>query len=133
MSAIYDSFREQLIEWLLLGGLPASPVIHVLGVDSTYVFDTTHVDAADLGASVVLPAEPLVNFTYVGGVLRADNLLLEGLTPGPIIDALVVLFTWAGGEALVCYIDSATDASLPMEITTGKLNIIWGASGICKI
>lgn len=133
MSGIYDTFREQLIDWMLNGGAPADAVPYVMGVDDSYTFDTAHANLSDLGASDVIDAAELTGFTYTNGVLRADNLLIEGITPGPIVDAFVVFFSWTGGDHLVCYVDSATDASLPVEIVTGKLNILWAAGGICKI
>jgi hypothetical protein len=111
-------------------------VAKVVGVDASYVYDASHNDIADLGASPVSDYATLVGFTYVDGVLNANDVDLLGLTPPDVFDAAVVLFEWtlpSAGSLLICYIDQSSDGSVPQVINSTSGQIIWDALGICVL
>ena len=136
MSSIYASAREIFLTWLLTGtGAPVGAAdVCVIGVKSSYVFDTAHETLADVpGTDIVIAEVVLSSVTLTGGVTDAADLALTGLTPGPTLDALIVYAKWAATEQLLCYIDAATDSSLPLTLSTSKMNISWPIAGIFKI
>lgn len=136
MSAVYPKCLETLVGWALLGGGPTNAVAKVVGVDAVYNFDSTHNDIADLGANTVSNYANLVGFSYVNGVLDANDVDLLGLTPPDVFDAAVVLLEWtlpAAGSLLICYIDQSIDGSVPQVINSTSGQIIWNVLGICVL
>lgn len=136
MSAIYPLARENLLDWALNNSGPASVgLLYMIGVTSGYAFNAAHADLADVpGGDICIAEVELANSTIAAGVIDGDDIALTGLTPGPTLDALIIYARWPTGESqLIFYIDSDSDASLPLELTTSKLTINWPLAGIGKI
>lgn len=135
MSAVYPKFREQLISWALNQNAPAGLAFYAIGVDTDYVYNAAHVNLSSVASAAIVAGElALTGVTYVNGILDANDVEWTGLTPGDTLDGFIIYAKSGGGDSwLVCYIDGASDASIPQVIpgTTGKLK--FNASGICKI
>lgn len=133
MSAVYPTFRGTIFGWALSGGMLIDPELKVCGVSSGYVYSEAHTQLSDLGANILFTSGALTGTVSADGVLDAVDIEVTGVTPGPELDALVVYLEHAGGSALVCFIDSSTDASLPITLVNTTFGIRWNELGICKI
>lgn len=135
MSAVYPKIREQLISWAMNQNAPAGLTFYAIGLDTDYTYSAAHVNLASVPVGSRITSEKLLTgVTYVNGILNADDVTWTDMTPGDVLDAFVIYLKSGGGDSfLVCYIDGSTDGSIPQNIesTTGQL--IFNASGICKI
>jgi hypothetical protein len=135
MSAVYPNFREQLIDWAINQSAPAGLAFYVIGVDSSYVYSAAHVDLVDvIGGSIQASEQPILNVTYVDGIINGDDVEFSGLTLAEEITALIVyLKDGIGDSYLAAYIDESTNASLPATIGTSTGLLSWNASGIFRV
>lgn len=115
-----DTVTERTLRMLIVGD-----------VDRTGAASSTKLSG--LGANILFTSGALTGTVSADGVLDAVDIEVTGVTPGPELDALVVYLEHAGGSALVCYIDSSTDASLPITLVNTTFGIRWNELGICKI
>lgn len=135
MAAVYPKIREQLISWALNQNAPAGLAFYVLGVDTDYTYNAAHVNLSSVAVGARITSEKLLtNVTYVNGVLDADDQRWTDLTPGDTLRGFVVYLKSGGGDTwLVCYLDTSIDGSIPQTIESTIGDIIFNASGICKI
>lgn len=133
MSAVYPTFKGTLLTWLFGGGWPTDAELKVAGVSGSYVYNATHSVVSDFSAAQLFGDVLLTGTVSSDGTIDADDVEVTGVTPGPTLDALIVYAEWTGGTALVCYIDSSSDASLPIELTNTEFGIRFNALGICRI
>lgn len=134
MSAVYPTFREQLLSWALNANPPAGLLFYVIGVDSGYTYNAAHNDLADVpGASITIPEVALASVTITGGVVDADNVSLSGLDTADSLDALIIYMKdGAAASYLAAYIDESADGSIPQTIDSTLGLISWNASGIFR-
>ena len=133
MSGVYPTIRGTLLGWALSGSAPVDAVLKVCGVGTGYTYNAAHNDLTDLGANILFTSAELTGTVSSDGILDAVDEEITGVTPGPTLQGLVVFLEYTGGSALVCFIDSSTDASLPIVLVNTTFGIRWNELGICKI
>lgn len=135
MAAVYPKIREQLISWALNQNAPAGLAFYVMGVDADYTYNAAHVNLTSVPAGARITSEKLLTgVTYVNGILDADDQRWIDMTPGDVIRGFVIYLKSGGGDTwLVCYLDTSIDGSIPQTVDSTIGDIIFNASGICKI
>ena len=133
-SAVYPGIRQQLVAWALGANAPAGLAFHVIGVDTDYVYNSSHVNLVSVApGDIVLPEKALTGVTYAGGILDAADPTWTGLTPGATVKALIVYLKSGANTWLVAYLDDTIDSSLPLVIASSSVTLTFNAAGICKL
>lgn len=115
-------------------GMPGGATLWVVGVNDSYVYSEGHAQLGDIGdESIVVQPSELSGASLAGTLVSADDIEINEVEAGGICHAVIVYFQWADQTALLCYLDSTQDNSLPQTLVTGKFKIEWSDSGICRI
>lgn len=133
MSQIYSLGRQTLIGWGIDNLTPAGLALQVCAVNSGYQFLESHSVFADLGSTITAAPAAIPDWDYLNGVLVGDNVYFSGVTPGAVLSALIVFFTWPGNSLLLGYINESIDGSLPAVSLTSVSEVNWNPSGIIKL
>lgn len=134
-NAFYPTFLEAILATALTGTTVKAMAVNSVGGATQYTYSAAHNFVSDVASGAILARSgALASKTFVGGVLRADNLApaFAALAGDPF--ELVILYIDTGSDAtsrlLACY-DTAT--GLPLTPDGTDVNINWGPSGIFGI
>lgn len=107
--------------------------LKVVLVDTAlYAVDlATHSTLADIAAGARLGEATLVNPTFNGGVLDADDVTISGMV-SPASGEALVIYDDTVSDRLLLYIDSAS-SGLPTPAGISSAAITWHASGIATL
>ncbi len=100
----------------------------------TYTYDAAHNAYDDLSGVVGSESGAFASKTTTAGVFDAADISFTAVT-GATAEA-VVIFKDTGTpstDLLIAYIDSTSNASLPVTPNGGDINVAWNASGIFAI
>lgn len=134
MSALYPGFLQSILEAFFLGNQPTDEItIMVQPMKADYVFASTHLRLSDLGGHIMGTPVALTGITLDDGIFDADNVALEGLGIGDVVEAVVLYAKWLTGDRLMIYIDSGSTDSLPLTLRSGAALVEWNPQGVFKI
>lgn len=134
-NAIYPLAKQRLLEWAFNGNGPGGAAsLCVIGVKSGYVYSASHSTLADVsGSEIIVPESPLGNPTFTLGVIDADDEDLSGMTTGQTLDAFIVYMKWASATLLLCYMDTASNGSIPTTINASTGLLQFPVEGIMSL
>lgn len=124
-------------EKLLARQIPEAALPYAVGVNEDYVFDETHNTLTPMDPYILLPKQELINPTYTGGLLEAENTIWIEAAKGVIdrsliLTGVIILFSDGTTDWLMALIDSAT-IGLPQTLTGVDVTAHWDARGILLI
>jgi hypothetical protein len=124
-------------EQLLARTIPQEAGVYIVGVNDDYEFDEGQVDFSLITPNIILPEIQLVNVTFTGGVLDADD--TQWLAAGAgIIDrsltliGVVVYFQLDDAGTLLAFLDTAV-VGLPQTLTGVNVTARMPANGLLKL
>ena len=133
-NAIYDKFKEALLDALANTDLKDGDVRAILIDAADYTFSQAHQFLSDVGAPArVATSGAMTTKTVTSGVFDADDVTWTAVT-GDQSEA-IILYTHTGVEGtsrLVAYLDTGI-TGLPVTPSGGNITVVWNASGIFKI
>ena len=115
----------------------SSDDIRVVLVDTgAYTYAGTHEFLSDIGASarIATSAADATSKTFADGVFDCDDTVIAGVS-GATVEA-IVLYQHTGSDStarLIAYIDTTSNASLPLTPNGGSVTITYDAGGVFSI
>ncbi len=133
MSGFYLVGKEDLLS----RDIPPEAAVTVFGVNDEYAYDASHTEFAIFADFILLPTQPLVNASFINGILKADEVVWLAAGAGVLdrslnLQGIVVMFTLADAATLFAFIDSA-QVGLPQTVTGVNVTAKWNPLGILKL
>lgn len=124
-------------EGLLARTTPEAAGVFVVGVNEDYVYDEEATDFTGITPHIILPEKQLLNVSFTGGTLKADNLKWLAAGAGVVdislvLAGIVIYFQLEDTGELLAFIDQAA-TGLPSALTGVDVSTLWDARGILKL
>lgn len=132
MSAIYPGIKTKLWQWALNGGAPSNSRLMVAMTGNGFAFNPNHNTIGQAGG-LVSPEHQLAGVTAVGGLLNAEDLVVEGLELGVYVTGVLVFLRWGSNTQLVCWINESTEIDFPHQMLVPSFPIQWNSQGIALV
>lgn len=132
-NAIYEKWKEQLLQFTTNNNLSSGTVKVALVDTGTYTFSQSHQFYSSVSSAVVGTPQTLGSKTFTGGVFDAADSTFTAVS-GSSVEALVIYIDTGSSATspLVAYIDTSV-TGLPVTPNGGDIGITWNASGIFKL
>jgi hypothetical protein len=137
-NALYDKWKEQLLQFTANNNLSAGTVKCALVDTAIYTFNSTDqfYDAStgtDVQSATVGTPQTIGSKTFTLGVFDGADIVFTAVT-GATVEALVIYIDTGTPTTspLVAYIDGGV-TGLPVTPNGGNITVTWNASGIFKL